>query len=106
MSGASKRMRRACLLLSAKSNGAVVGFARADADGVFDRRDEDFAIPDLARAGGAYDGLDGLVHGAFRHHHLDFDLGQETNRVFRPAVDFRVPLLPPVTLDFGYGHAL
>src|SRR5262245_11636889 len=89
-----------------RSDGAVVGFAGADAHGVLDWRDEDFAIADLAGAGGAHDGLNGLVHGAFRHHHLDLDFGQETHRVFGAAVDFRVPLLPPVTLDFGYGHAL
>src|SRR5262249_49108753 len=84
-----------------RSDSAVVGFARPDADGVFDRRDENLAIPDLTRAGGAHDGLNGLVHGAFRHHHLDFDLGQETDGVFGAAVNFRVPLLPPVTLDLG-----
>src|SRR5262245_65997105 len=107
MKSASKRMQRACGCCWAPgSDGAVVGFARADANRVLDRGDKDLAVADLAGAGGAHDGLNGLVDGAFRYHHLDLDLGQKTHRVFGAAVDFRMPLLPSITLEFGYGHAL
>src|SRR5262249_28076318 len=65
-----------------RSDRAVVGLAGAHADGVLDRRDEDLAVADLPRAGGANDGLDGLVHAPRRGHDLDLHFRQETHRVF------------------------
>ena len=89
-----------------RSDCAVVGLARADAHGLFDGRDEDLAVADLAGSGRADDGLDSLVHGAGRHHDLDLHLRQEAHRVFGPAVDLRMPFLTAVTFDLGHGHAL
>ena len=40
------------------------------------------------------------------NHDLDFDLGQEVDDVFRPAIEFGVPLLPAEAFGFGHGDAL
>src|SRR6516164_6037226 len=37
--------------------------------------------------------------GVYRHFDLDFR--QEAHRIFGPTIDFRVPLLTPVTFDLG-----
>src|SRR4029077_6758947 len=45
------------------------------------------------------DRLDGLGDLVGRDRDLDFDLGQETHGVFGAAIDFRVALLPAISLD-------
>src|SRR5215475_1966527 len=68
--------------------------------------DEDLAVADLTGLGGRGDGIDGLVDLIGRHRDLDLDLRKETHRVFSPTVDFRVALLPAVSLDFRHRQAV
>ena len=37
---------------------------------------------------------------------LEAELGKEIHRVFRPAIDFRVALLPAVAFYLGHGHSV
>jgi len=48
--------------------------------------------------------LDCLVHHAGFNHDLDFDLGNKINRIFRPAVDFRMAFLATESFDLAHGH--
>src|SRR5690606_9201475 len=80
--------------------------AGADAHRVVEREDEDLSVADLACLGGGDDRLNGPLDDVDGDGHLDLDLGQETDGVFRATVDFRVPLLTPVAFDFGDGQAL
>jgi hypothetical protein len=52
------------------------------------------------------DGLNSLVDLSRGDRDLDLDLGQEAHRIFSAAIDFRVPLLPAVALDFGDRQAV
>ena len=61
--------------------------------------DEDLAIADLSGLGGGGDGVDGLVDLIGGDGDLDLDLGQEADGVFGAAIDFRVALLPAISLD-------
>src|SRR5712691_3731340 len=64
-----------------------VGFAGADADGVVDVIDEDFAVTDLAGLGRGSDGIDDLVDLIAGNSDFDLDLWQEIHGVFGTAVD-------------------
>src|ERR1700753_1747901 len=64
--------------------------------------DEDLAVTDLAGLGGRGDGFDGLVDLFGGDCDLDLDLGQEAHRVFGTSVNFRMALLPAVSLDFRH----
>src|SRR4029077_14278539 len=81
-----------------------VGFAGADADGVVDVVDEDFAVADLPGLGSSGDGVDDLVGLLARNSDFDLDLRQEIHGVFGAAVDFSMTLLTPVTFDLGDGQ--
>src|SRR3954470_4128459 len=81
-----------------------VGFAGADADGVVDVVNEDFAVADLAGLGRSSDGLDDLVGLLARNSDFDLDLWQEIHGVFGTAIDFSMTLLTPVTFDLGDGQ--
>src|SRR6266567_4375349 len=81
-----------------------VGFAGADAYGVVDVVDEDFAVADLAGFGGGRNGIDDLVGLFARNSDFDLDLRQEVHGVLSAAIDFSVALLTPVSLDLGDGQ--
>src|SRR5712691_7324479 len=75
------------ILLSVDGDGAGlesggVGFAGADAHGVFEAEDEDLAVADLAGLGSRGDGFDGLVDLVGGDCDLNLDLGQEAHGVF------------------------
>src|SRR3954462_4795085 len=64
--------------------------------------DEDFAVADLSgfcRSGDGFDGLVDLIGGGSD---LDLDLGQEAHRVIGAAIDFRMALLPAISLHFRH----
>src|SRR5581483_2377374 len=67
---------------------------------------EDFSVADLPGFRGAGDGADNFVDLLGVYCHLDLDLRQEAHRILGPTVDFRVPLLTPVSLDLGNGQPL
>src|SRR5437773_7816520 len=77
--------------------------AGSDADGLFDRHHEDFAVADFVRARGVHDGLHGALDKDVVEHDLDLDLGQEVDHVLCPAIDLGVSLLPPEALHLGDG---
>src|SRR5215470_9208697 len=83
-----------------------VGFAGADADRLLESEDKNLAVSDLARLGGRRNGVNRLVGLVGRNRNLDLQLRQEAHGVFGAAIDFRMALLTPITLDFGDGHTV
>src|SRR6185295_1655963 len=81
-------------------------FAGADAHRLLDGNDEDLAVADLPGFGRRDDRINRPVDHRGRNHHLDLDLRQEVHGVFGAPINFRVALLPPVSLHLGHGHAL
>src|SRR3982074_2055356 len=68
--------------------------------------DEDLAVADLSgfcRSGNGFDGLLDLVG---IDGDLDLDLGQEADRVFGAAIDFRMALLPAISLHFRHRETM
>src|ERR1700746_535818 len=88
--------------VSAKSEGCGIGLAGADANRMVEVDDEDLAVADLSGLGSRRDRIDRLVDLVRGDSDLDLDLGQEAHRVFSAAVDFRVALLPAISLDFRH----
>jgi hypothetical protein len=84
----------------------IVRFACPDTDNLIDARDEDLAIADLSGSGIAGDRFNHRFRHLIAHCDFDLDLRQEIHRVLRAAVDLRMPLLSPVTLDFAHRHSL
>src|ERR1043165_8430672 len=84
----------------------TIRFAGADTHNLLERRDEDFSVADLAGLCLCRDRIDHGVEHLALHCHFDFELGQEAHGVFRTAIDFRMPLLPPVAFDLSHRHAL
>src|SRR6185437_10620586 len=58
-----------------KSNSLLAGFLGADADGVFNRADENFSVADLAGPGRLDDGIHRRLHICVREHDFEFQLG-------------------------------
>src|SRR5262245_1174531 len=80
--------------------------ARPATDWLLDINDEELSIADAARACGAHDGLDGLVHHIVGKHDFDFHFWQEVHHVFSTAVELRMTLLSSEAFCFGDGDAL
>ena len=83
-----------------------VSLAGADAHGVFDRYDENFAVADLSGPGGDGEHFQDLVELLARDRNLEAQFGKEIHLVFGAAIDFRMALLPPVAFDFGHSHSV
>src|SRR5579872_3005398 len=83
-----------------------VFFAGADADRRFERIDENLAVADLAGSRRRRNGLDHLIDHAGSHGDLDLKLGQKAHRIFGAAINFRMPLLTPVTLDLSHRQSV
>src|SRR5215211_5576906 len=81
-----------------------IGLAGADADGLVEAEDEDLAVADLAGFGRNGDRVDDLVDLVGRNRHFDLQLGEKAHGVFGAAVNFRMALLAPISLDFSDGH--
>src|SRR5580698_9424353 len=84
----------------------TIRFAGADTHDLLERRDENLSVADLACLRLRGNRVDHRVEHLALHCHFDFELGQETDGVFRAAIDFCVPLLPPVAFDLSHRHAL
>ena len=82
------------------------GSTSADADSLIDGGDEDLSVADLARLGGAFDGVDGSAELVILDGDFEFEFGEDINDVFGAAVDFAVTFLAAKSLGFGDGHAL
>lgn len=85
-------------------DGGFTALVGADADDVFDREDEDFAVTDFAGLGGGRDGGDRLGGEVVGDHDLELGLGEEINRVFGTTIDFGVSFLTSKTFHLGDGH--
>src|SRR5258708_10172433 len=68
--------------------------------------DEDLAVADLSGFGCRRDGFDGLVDLVGGDSDLDLDFGQEAHRIFGTAINFRVALLPAISLDFRHRESV
>src|ERR1700743_2940046 len=64
--------------------------------------DEDLAVADLSGLCRRRDGVDGLVDLVRGDRDLDLDLGQEAHGILGAAIDFRMTLLPAISLDFRH----
>ncbi len=88
------------------SEGVVAGLARADADSLFDGRNENLAVADFIGLGSGDDrrdcGLDLIVG----NDDFQFHLRQKVDDVFGPTVKFGMPLLAAEAFDFDNGEAL
>src|SRR5271157_321284 len=85
------------------------GFATvvvADANGLGHVEDEDFAVADLAGAGGPGKRLNHFFGALGGNHHFELHLGQEVHVVLLAAIDFLVTLLAAVAAHIGDGHAI
>ena len=76
-----------------------------DPDRVFDRKDEDLAVTDLARLAGFLEGEDDLLGLVVRDDDFELELGEEVDDVLRTAVELRVALLSAEALDLGHSQA-
>src|ERR1035437_2234875 len=88
------------------SNRFLPLFFRADADGLFDVGDEDFAVADLAGLGGFDDCGHGGIQALVADYHLKLYLRQEIYRVFAAAINLRVAFLTPEAFNFADRHPL
>src|ERR1035441_11057682 len=80
-------------------------FVVADADGLFDAADKDFAVADPAGPGSALDVLDRLLLQVLCDYQLNLDLGQEVDGIFTPAINLGMALLAAVAASLENGHA-
>src|SRR3954451_8046658 len=83
-----------------------VGLAGADAHGGIEGEDKNLSVPDLAGLGGRSDGIDRFLDLVGRDRHFDLDLRQEAHGIFSAAINFRVALLTPISLDLRHGHSV
>jgi hypothetical protein len=84
----------------------IAAFFGADADGVFDGEDEDFAVAHLSGGGEFDDGVDNGIGEVVGDNDLELDFRQRVDLVLGAAVDFGVTFLSPVPAYFSDGHAL
>ena len=86
-------------------DGGGAALAGADADGVFDGEDEDFAVADLAGAGVLEDRVDHGVQRGGVDHDLDADFGQVVDLHLLSAVLLDHAALRAAAANFGDRHA-
>ncbi len=88
------------------SNGIAAGFAGTDADGVFNGRNEYFAITDFSGVGTFNDGFG---HGGcvfIVDDDFQFHLGEKIHGVFTATVNLGMAFLAAESFDFRNGHSL
>src|SRR5690606_15378613 len=95
-----------CLLLpmregESSSNRVFVLLARADTQGGFDRRNEDFSVADPSGLRGGCDRFDDGLGLCIGDHHFKPDLGQEIDDILGTAIEFGMALLAAKPLGFG-----
>jgi hypothetical protein len=88
------------------SEGVFARLTGADADRLFDGRNEDFTIADLVGLGGIYDGLDCAVDLIVGKDHFDFDFRKEVHDIFSAAIQLGMALLAAEAFDFDHAEAL
>ncbi len=79
--------------------------AGADADGVFEFGDENFAVTEFAGAQDAFTGGEYCGYRDFGNHGFYFYLGHEFYIVFLAAVDFLMAFGEATAEDLAYGDA-
>src|ERR1051325_4377292 len=82
-----------------------VSFAGADVVPLFNRQDEYTAITDFSRASRFDDCFDGIVNHFIRDDEFNHDLRQQSDAVFRSAVDGLVALLSSMAANLCHRHA-
>jgi hypothetical protein len=87
------------------SEGFVAFLFGANANGIVNGHDEDFAIADLAGFGRFDNGSGGRLDPVIGKDDFEFDFWQEIHGVFTAAVDFGVAFLPPESLHLSDRHS-
>src|SRR5438105_7132318 len=77
----------------------TIRFAGADTHDLLERRDEYLSVADLAGLCFRGNRVDHRVEHLALHRHFDSELGQAAHRIFRAAIDFRLPLLPAIAFS-------
>ncbi len=90
----------------AESDCLLTLFFRADADGIFDCTDENFAVADLTGFGSLNNRIDRGRNLRISENNFDLNLGEEIDSVLTAAINLRVALLPPESFDLADGHSL
>src|ERR1700733_1955273 len=88
--------------MSAKSEGRGILLAGADTNRMVEVDDEDLPVADLSGFCSGRDCFNGFVDLIGGDSDFNLDLGQEAHRIFSAAIDFRVALLPAISLDFRH----
>src|SRR5262245_34715571 len=92
-----------------RSDRGAAAFAGADADAIFERQDEDFAVADgagFADTGRMDDGFDSRFDESVVDGDFELQFGQEANLEFLPAIHFREPALPAAAAHVADGHEI
>src|SRR5512147_2711219 len=87
-------------------NCCIASLAGPDPDDIFELRDEDFAVTDLAGLCLFLDGREYLVRNTVGHRHFNLYLRDEGNIILRATVELHMAFLPTESLHLGHGHAL
>src|SRR6266581_7673695 len=77
---------------------------RADAHRMFDRKNEDFSIPDLAGFSRRHYHADRFFHHIVREHDFHFHFRQKIHGVFATPINLGVAFLPAEPFHFRDGH--
>src|SRR5581483_1554593 len=88
------------------SDRVAASFARADADDLVDRENEDLAVADAARLGRLLDLLHHVRDLLVAHDDLELHLRQEVDDVLGAAIELGVSLLTPEPLHLAHRDAL
>ena len=85
---------------------ALSGFLGADADRVFDRKDEDFSITDLAGGSRRLDGINNSINLRIVNNNFEADFRNKIDLVFGSTVGLCVSTLTPETSNFTNSDSL
>ena len=105
-SGRMGRLPGCAGLIAPVSEGAVAGFAGANAPYLVDCRNENLAVADLAGLGGVDDGFDDAFDQVVGDCDFNLGFGKKINNILGSAVEFGVAALAAEAFDLTDGHAL
>jgi hypothetical protein len=78
----------------------------ADANGIFDGRDEDFAVADLTGSSSGDKRLDYLFHSRVWNHYFNLHFRKEIYFVLGAPVDLRMTFLASMAPNLDEGHSV
>src|SRR6266403_2229343 len=87
-------------------DGSFARFVGSNADGVFDRVDENFTVADFPGLRRIDHSGDRVFNQALNENYFYFDFGHKVNGVLTAAIILRVAFLPTKPFDLGDRHSL